>query len=280
MSYRKTDLAYERSAESSSPSLSCHREMRGKFCLHVATETEKADGSIPVGRHVTLLFPKDGEALPDYEGELSLQISRILREEGARLLGDDDFSKRRVLFIGLGNAAATADAFGPITARHIRPTAQIEGGSPALFSLLSCAALAIFCPGVSSACGMESTALLSAVISAFHPELLLIADSLVAADPAHLGRAIQFSDSGIRPGGGIGCHGEAIDRFFAGCPVLSIGLPTAVHVSTLLRELGVSDPPSAIGEEHYLSPASVDRMIDGIAREAARAVETTFGLPY
>ncbi len=281
MLQRRTDLAYERYTPSADLSSvrSHYEEMSDGYRLHVIEATSDATDGVPAGRHLTLSFPREKEGVfQDREG-LHEHLSRLLTQEGKRLLEASDFSGKRILFVGLGNASATVDSFGTEAAMRIHPTAHIKEEAPSLFPLLSCAELSVFCPGVSAASGIESTALISAVLSSLRPHLLLVADSLVAADPSHLGNVIQLSDGGIRPGSGIRRDKNAIDRVFAGCPVLSVGFPTAVHIGTLLGDLGICNPPEVLGDEHYLAPASIDLAVAEAAKGLARAVEYVFGVP-
>ncbi len=275
----RTDLAYEQYTQHPASSVFWEEKLHNGCRLHIL-EAKEANGDIPKGRHLTLFFSPSDEDPFAAADHLCDALFSLLRTEAERLLGTDDFTGKRILFVGLGNAAATVDSFGPSTARQIRPTAHIKEEEPRLFSLLSCAALAVFCPGVSASSGIKSTALLSAALTCYHPDLLLLADSLVAADPLHLGRTVQLSDAGLRPGGGVHRREEAIDQAFAGCPVLSVGLPTAVHVSSLFRHLDMEAMPKVCGDEHYLAPSSVDLLIAEAADALGKAVERTFGIPH
>ena len=275
----RTDLAYEQYTQHPTSSIFREEKLHKGCRLHIL-ETKETTGGIPKGRHLTLFSPPSDEDPFAAGDHLCDALFSLLRTEAERLLGTNDFTGKHVLFVGLGNAAATVDSFGPSAARRIRPTAHIKEEAPTLFSLLPCAALAVFCPGVSGSSGIKSTALLSAVLSSYRPDLLLVGDSLVAADPSHLGRTLQLSDAGLRPGGGMHRREEAIDQAFAGCPVLSVGLPTAVHVSSLFRDLDIEPPPKVCGNEHYLAPSSVDLLIAEAADALGKAVERAFGIPH
>ena len=64
-------------------------------------------------------------------------------------------------------------------------------------------------------------------------------------------QTVQFSDSGISPGSGVGNHRHEISKKTLGIPVISIGIPTVVNTAVI----GHSDEPL------FVTPREIDRII-------------------
>ena len=111
-----------------------------------------------------------------------------------------------VLVAGLGNAAMTPDAIGPLAAEHVLVTRHLIAAQPVHFS------------------GFRPVAVLRTGV---------------------LGTTVQLSDSGIIPGSGVGNHRAALNRETLGVPVIAVGVPTVVDAATLaadlLEESGMGD---------------------------------------
>ena len=69
-----------------------------------------------------------------------------------------------------------------------------------------------------------------------------------------LGTTVQFSDSGISPGSGVGNHRHEISQNTLGVPVISIGIPTVVSTSIISEK---SDEPQA-----FVTPREIDRITE------------------
>jgi spore protease len=188
-------------------------------------------------------------------------------------LGSLFSSSTRVLFAGLGNPHATADALGPLSVGHIHPTAHL---SEEVRKKSACAALSVFAPLVPALSGMQSGTLLHGARAASGATLVLLLDAMVTESPERLGRVIQLTDTGILPGGGIGEGGVKLDRDYLGVPILAIGVPTVLDATTRIRD----ESGRPIEGFDYLLPREADALVDRFSRMIARAVEGAFGLPH
>ena len=89
-------------------------------------------------------------------------------------------------------------------------------------------------PGVMAQTGMETGEILKAIIKETEAEVLIVIDALSARNSRRLNTTIQVSNTGILPGAGIGNHRKAINEQTMGVPVIAIGVPTVISISTIL----------------------------------------------
>jgi spore protease len=92
-------------------------------------------------------------------------------------------------------------------------------------------------PGVLGQTGIESADVIRSVTRQIRPDLLICIDALASRSIDRLVTTIQLSDSGIRPGSGIGNGRPALEPKELGIPVISIGVPTVVDAATLAADL-------------------------------------------
>ena len=151
----------------------------------------------PLGTYDTLNTERfdtvDEDTLLDAQEEISKRLC-ILCDEN-RIL------PARILVVGFGNAALTADSVGPKSATRVKPTLQISKNAPGLFDELECSEIAVLCPGVSADCGMNSAETTKAVCASICPDLIIAVDSIATSSASRLGSTIQISDTGLFPGG-------------------------------------------------------------------------------
>lgn len=255
--YRHSDLAVESLTKEPLPPRGvtvCQEHIGALEITTVRILENSAADSIgkPVGRYVTVSFPDFFEQ-DDSKTERSLSLS--LAERLLALLPSP--SPRRVLVAGLGNRAITADALGPFTQEKLRINGHLEEKeaahpSPRLFA---------FAPGVMGKTGMETLSLVRGAVKAASADLLIVVDSLVAAETERLGRTVQLSDTGLIPGSGVGNHRAALNRDSLGIPVIAIGVPLVVSSATLVYDT--------------LTRAGIDRF-DGAVKEVLDRQESYF----
>lgn len=164
----------------------------------------------PRGRYVTLEMPsvsvldeRDAEVIETCAAELRA----LLPPEGP------------VLVLGVGNRRVTADALGPRTVQKIFVTMgqralPVQGIRP----------VAALAPGVAAATGLSLQKLAAAVVETVRPAALVCVDSLCSGEAARLGRAVQFSDTGLYPADAR--HARHLDAAVLGVPVIAAGIPT------------------------------------------------------
>lgn len=190
----------------------------------------------PVGRYLTMQFPKLSHMGDDVRHSLVSRLAAELRRGAENLTGravDGDFS---LFVVGLGNASLTADAIGPLVVERLCATRHLGEREPELYRRLGCASLACLSPGVLGQTGVESAELILGAVREIRPHLLLVVDALAARECDHLFSALQVSDAGIEPGSGVGNHRSALTFSTMGIPVISVGVPTVVNSARLVRE--------------------------------------------
>ena len=158
---------------------------------------------------------------------------------------------RRVLVVGLGNSSAVVDALGTETVGRLSAG---EKGRKYLATVL---------PSVFGVTGMESAAVVRGVAGEYRPDLILSVDTLSTRRAERLARAVQISDGGIVPGGGVGNRREPITPSALGVPVISLGVSLLAHADRC-----ASLPPSLV-----VTPKEIDLLVPLFASALARGVE-------
>lgn len=182
---------------------------------------------------------------------------------------------------GLGNRFITPDSIGPRTADLVTVTNHARGEAH-LFSLLGCARVSAFSPGVLGQTGFEAASLITEAAKAADADAILAVDALAARSTARLAATIQISDTGIRPGSGIGNCRTAITREKVGIPVIALGVPTVVDSATLvwdaLEQAGIRDPSRELRQvldndrSFIVSPKESDVIADTVAELLSGAI--------
>ena len=273
MLIRRTDLAMEahelwRGGEKKKLRGVDHRTVfrRGCRVTSVAVTDDQAAHALgkPVGNYITLdLAP----LLRDAESPVE-RASRAVGAELRALMGEN---VKSVLVAGLGNAAMTPDAIGPLSTEHVLVTRH-QGDQP-VFSALT--AVSVLTPGVLGRTGIEALEIVRGAVRAVQPDALIVIDALAARALARLFPTVQLSNTGIVPGSGVGNHRCALDEKTVGVPVFAIGVPTVVDAATLtldvLEEAGKPsvDPDALRGHETVMVTT---RDIDAQIREFSRII--------
>ena len=289
--YIRTDLAME--AELPEP------ENEGDYG-HGITCSERDEGGVKI----TVL------KIAGEEGERILKKSRgtyVTIETGKLWLRDDDFFSKAAgilseeirkmaselapgydsaLIAGLGNRYITSDAVGPLAVKGINVTRHIKSYSPELFGRLGSFSVSAVSPGVVGQTGIETSELILGAVRSASPSLLVAIDALAARSVDRLATTVQLSDNGIAPGSGIGNRRNALDRKLLGIPVISIGVPTVVDSSTLVRDMldkaGVDDISEPLrreldnGRSFFVSLKDSDTAVAEMSRLISRAVNCAF----
>jgi spore protease len=95
----------------------------------------------------------------------------------------------------------------------------------------------------------------------------------VSTTLSRLGKTIQFSNTGITPGSGVGNHRNKIDRDSLGVPVIAIGIPTIVDSNTLIYSLTDSERESIVDNSNMIvTPYDIDLIIERASRLLALSI--------
>ncbi len=178
------------------------------------------------------------------------------------------------LIIGLGNRDMTPDALGPKTADKILVTRHLLGLLPEAEKLQS---VCILEPKVTGITGIESADIAAALAGKIKPKQIIVIDALAAGEEKRIGRSIQFSDTGIAPGSGIGNKRLALNKESLGVPVVAVGIPMVIYAKTLaFSMLEKAFPDEKINDMLIendglvVTPKEIDAIVDSCAETLAK----------
>ena len=132
-------------------------------------------------------------------------------------------SAHSFLIVGLGNANMTADALGPFTIEKMA-----QSGMASYTSMIV--------PGVFAQTGMESCEIIQGIVQQTSPDCIITIDALAARSAFRLGTTVQLTDTGIRPGSGVGNARKGITKENMKIPVIAIGIPTVVSAAAIVSD--------------------------------------------
>lgn len=247
MDYR-TDLAMERTVRPGGmgEGVSVHTQQQaGAEVTWVRVSSQKAAERLgkAQGLYWTLTHPKLPHMLPEERMEIAREVAQMLR---MMLPPQGD-----VLVLGLGNRRMTADALGDRVVSGILVTRHMQEER-----LRSVCAVA---PGVLGITGVETAELALGLAERVKPSAVIVVDALAAMETNHIGTTIQLTDTGIRPGSGVGNHRKAINAQTLGVPVIAVGVPTVIAASLLEGEGEDEDPL-------FLTPRDIDSRVRELGR--------------
>ena len=235
----RTDLAVEcfESAEKTKLDGVIVRENNAVTTVEVTNENGARALGKPKGKYVTLnvqSFVTDTNVFDERLNEFSSVLKTVLPKNAAS-----------VLVVGVGNENITADSLGPKTndyvlaTRHILPDLQKSLAADDLFNV------ATLTTGVLGETGIETAEIVKGIVRQISPDCVIAVDALAASSAERLGTTIQFSDSGISPGSGVGTT--------VGVPVIAIGIPTVVSTGVI----------SGDGSDTaFVTPREIDRITE------------------
>ena len=245
-----------------------------------ATKT-KLEG-YPMTR-VDILNDKGSQALGKQQGSyLTIDLTtfwerrsdffeRAVRAVGGQLKGMLP-SDGPALIVGLGNAAMTPDAVGPLAADSILVTRHLIAAMPKHFSGFR--PVSVFRTGVLGTTGVESAEAVRGLVAEVQPSMVIAIDALASRRVGRVCTTVQLSDTGIIPGSGVGNHRAALNQETLGVPVFSIGVPTVVDAATLaadlLEESGITeiDEKKLRGSQQNLmvTPRDIDAQVRDLGK--------------
>lgn len=138
------------------------------------------------------------------------------------------------LVVGLGNAAMTPDAVGPLALDSVLITRHLLSAMPKQFAGFR--PVSAFRTGVLGTTGVESAEAVRGLVAEVQPAMVLAIDALASRRCGRVCATVQLSDTGIIPGSGVGNHRAALNRETLGVPVFAIGVPTVVDSATLAAD--------------------------------------------
>ena len=166
------------------------------------------------------------------------------------------------MLAALGNKNIIADAIGPITAENYIVTSHIKKLRPDMFCELGMRETYCICPGVLGSTGIEAAQIIKGVSEYAKDCFVVAVDSLACRRLSRLATTVQICDTGITPGSGINNARREISQKTLGVPVIAIGVPTVVDVTTLASDI-VKSTAERVKNEKY--NCSAEKIINEIA---------------
>lgn len=223
----RTDLAVE-SFESNEKSLIDGvrvTKRNGITVVRVTNENGSREIGKPIGKYITVEVPSFVNDTDIFDGRLS-KTAEILKY----LLPPDCDN---ILVAGLGNMEITADALGPKTSGYVFATRHISRELKKQMGFENLKSVSSVSTGVLGDTGIESAEIIKGIADVIKPSCIIAVDALAASSAERLGTTVQFSDSGVSPGSGVGNHRFEISEKTLGVPVISIGIPTVVSTAVI-----------------------------------------------
>lgn len=199
----------------------------------------------PIGKYITLEVKSFVNDTDIFDGRLN-NFAEVLKSILPKNI-------KSILVAGLGNENITADALGPktnnyvLSTRHIVDDLKNTSGFENLFSVSTIAT------GVLGETGIETAEIIKGIVCQIEPSCVIAVDALAASSTDRLGTTVQFSDTGISPGSGVGNHRHEISEKTLGVPVISIGIPTVVSTSVISGNNSDST---------FVTPREIDRITE------------------
>ena len=254
--------------------------------IRVCVETEESARALDksIGRYVTLSCSALLHAGAKERQELAEALCDALRDM-LPPFGD-------LLVVGLGNRRITADALGSRVLESLLITRHIKGviSDDLQGRLRGVCAVA---PGVLGVTGMETAEVVHGIVEHVKPAAVIAIDALAARESSRICTTIQVTDTGIRPGSGVGNHRMGLTKDTLGIPVIAIGVPMVVYAAViardaltlLIKDMGVQEEDheqavdAMIGKviqqglgEMVVTPREVDEMVGKVAEIIAEGL--------
>lgn len=199
----------------------------GKGIRVTKIQIQTADGAKrmgrPIGNYMTLESADKEHSDEHSDKNLSgtkLPDTNLLASYINELLPS---SAHSFLIVGLGNANMTADALGPLTIEKMA-----QSGMASYTSMIV--------PGVFAQTGMEICEIIQGIVQQTSPDCIITIDALAARSAFRLGTTVQLTDTGIRPGSGVGNARKGITKENMKIPVIAIGIPTVVSAVAIVSD--------------------------------------------
>lgn len=221
----RTDLAMERMPGqlTHADGVTLEKQQYGEVeTVWVRVTTEEAARKL--GKTQGVYWTMTHQQLPYLSPEERIPLARLIAKELRRMLPP----KGDVLVLGLGNRRMTSDALGGrvvdgvLVTRHLRDERFRD--------------VCALAPGVLGVTGVETAELARGLVEHIHPSAVIVVDALAAMETNHICTTVQLTDTGIRPGSGVGNHRLGINEETLHVPVIAMGIPMVVYASTIVRD--------------------------------------------
>ena len=256
----RTDLAIETiSVEQKNTS---EKIKLGRVEIDRMSVEKQENGTLNLGSYVTISFDK---FTPD---DVRGDVHSAIKTELLSLIKNTE----NVLVVGLGNRNITPDAIGPKVVEGIFSTRHIEKAVAESVGLKGLRTVSAIATGVLGQTGIEAAEQILGTVQRIKPSAVIVVDALAARDISRLGCTVQLTDSGIRPGSGVGNSRAEISEKTLGVPTVAIGVPTVVDAATFAEDIVKREYLDPKGCSLMVTSRDIDSMINYSAKAIAHAI--------
>ena len=188
---------------------------------------EKITGK-KMGKYLTLYAKNVWKYNPCEQKKVCSALSFCIKS----LLTDFNLKSPSFLVAGLGNRQIKADALGPLCIDRLIPTHHLKKESELYGSFGY--DLSLVKPLVLGEGGIESSLMVKGAIECCGASCLILIDALSTSNIDRLCTTFQISNTGLTPASAIEDGRQEISRETMGIPVISIGVPCAISIDSIL----------------------------------------------
>lgn len=185
-----------------------------------------------IGEYITIETSDFKAAAAAFDSEIET-IAEIL---GSIIKKDE----RGVLVVGLGNQEITPDALGPKAIGYIFATRHIGSALQKEIGLTGLTPVSAIATGVLGQTGIETAEIVAAITKGVNPSCVIVIDALASKSIERLACTLQISTAGISPGSGVQNARKELTERTLNVPVISIGVPMVVDMSTIAHDMYAS----------------------------------------
>lgn len=255
----RTDLALEstenlKDSDLSGINSSEYKDKNTKITkINITTEAAAQRSGKPMGDYVTvevssLITPT--ENVENETAAIATAISSLLPQG-------------TVLVAGLGNPDITPDCIGPKTLSKIFATRHLSMNNIQIEGLEGIRDVTAISTGVLGQTGMESAEIVKSVCEKIKPAAVIAVDALACSDVKRLATTIQITNTGISPGSGVQNSRKELSTATLGIPVIAVGIPTVVDMSTIAENLSGQDIKAS---NMMVTPREIDTIVTRAAK--------------
>ena len=158
--------------------------------------------------------------------KIEKSLAQVLKE----ILVKNNLVGKKAFVVGLGNENVTPDAIGPYTIDNTIVTRHLVEFSTLSEGFTNVCAMS---PGVMGNTGIETYDVIESMVKKVNADFLIVVDALATNSIKRINRTIQVTDTGIRPGSGIGNKRKELSFETLNIPVIGVGIPTVVDATTI-----------------------------------------------
>ena len=170
----------------------------------------------------------DNDDLENCENGLASVIKSIMKAEKIT-------KNKKGLVVGLGNINVTPDSLGPLVVDNVIVTRHLFLLNPKKVSE-GVSEISAIAPGVMGTTGIETYDIIDALLKKIKIDYMIVVDALASRAIERVNKTIQVTNTGIKPGSGVGNKRKEISKETMGIPVIAIGVPTVVDAVTITSD--------------------------------------------